>query len=515
MALGVGVAVGARQVKAEKAEADGDITLYCKVTQSWWKADDAAVGAYYWGEAGDPSWPGVRMTAVATDNDVWKVTVPSGHTSIIFTRMNPSNEGDPDWGAKTADLTIPTDGKNLYTITSESAVWGDPGVTGTWSEYEEPAPDVPAQDGYYIVGTKSNWKYAGATKMSAGTDGNKAQLLRYEASAGEIFKVRSYLTGTDTWYGSNYEVGENDALLDIYLNGDDQVYINPTPDLPESEGYYICGLFSSNPCWRYEDAEKMTSTSEGGNVAYYMNMHLVKDDELRVRSYFDDQDPKDRWASVGNTGDDAVEFGEKSGNNFKFTAEDGYYDIYAKYEQKAGDDSAQFYFYVAEHVDTYTIEMTAVLFEGKTKVSTQALENQLAYDGVNFVPNKPAIDGYFAREVYTNENCTVAYTPTEFDAAGHLYVKYTRLGYYMTGDATFAGSEDLKWNVDGSIYLPAATNDPNNKLEGSVVIPNSASEEHPVSIKPLRYANGEWQADSYTMGATYSYAYMDTENPDE
>ena len=34
---------------------------------------------------------------------------------------------------------MPTGKNNLYTITSSSAVWGDPGVAGKWSEYTEPA----------------------------------------------------------------------------------------------------------------------------------------------------------------------------------------------------------------------------------------------------------------------------------------------------------------------------------------------------------------------------------------
>ena len=110
-------------------------TVYCKVTQSWWTQDDAAVGVHYWGGASaGPAWPGVRMTPVSGEEGTWTYDVPEDVTGLIFTRVNGS--GDiAYWGAKTADLSLPTDGKNLYTITSESAVWGDPGVTGEWSVY--------------------------------------------------------------------------------------------------------------------------------------------------------------------------------------------------------------------------------------------------------------------------------------------------------------------------------------------------------------------------------------------
>ena len=115
-------------------------TIYCKMAQSWWKADGAAVGAYYWGTGSGPQWPGVRMTPVAGETDLWSIDIDTDKfQNIIFTRVNGSGAVS-DWGAKTADLTVPTDDKNLYTITSTTPVWGNPGVTGTWSVY---APDAP------------------------------------------------------------------------------------------------------------------------------------------------------------------------------------------------------------------------------------------------------------------------------------------------------------------------------------------------------------------------------------
>ena len=126
-------------------------TIYCKVDKSWWKADGAAVAVHHWGGAeAATAWPGVRMTPVTGETDVWSYDVPADVDGLMFVRVN--GEGAvADWGAKTANLTLPTDGKNLYTITSESPVWGDPGVAGVWSVYgEEPIPVIPAK--YYITG---------------------------------------------------------------------------------------------------------------------------------------------------------------------------------------------------------------------------------------------------------------------------------------------------------------------------------------------------------------------------
>ena len=84
-------------------------TIYCKMAQSWWKADGAAVGAYYWGTGGNAnSWPGTRMTAVAGETDLWSIDIDTDkHQNIIFTRVNGSGT-IADWGTKTGDLTIPT-----------------------------------------------------------------------------------------------------------------------------------------------------------------------------------------------------------------------------------------------------------------------------------------------------------------------------------------------------------------------------------------------------------------------
>ena len=124
-------------------------TVYCKAAQDWWKTDGAAVGVYAFadGDVKNAAWPGVRMTAVEGETDLWKADIDTAkYEKIIFVRVN--GTGDlADWGAKTADLTIPAD-KDLYTITSTSAVWGDPGVTGTWSVYkaggDDPVVEEPA-----------------------------------------------------------------------------------------------------------------------------------------------------------------------------------------------------------------------------------------------------------------------------------------------------------------------------------------------------------------------------------
>lgn len=111
-------------------------TVYCKMTQSWWTAGGAAIGVYYWGTSSDPQWPGVRMSPVSGQDGTWSYNLPSGVSNVIFVRVN----GDgtiSDWGAQTEDLTLPTDGKNLFTISNSTNCWSGESCkcNGTWSTY--------------------------------------------------------------------------------------------------------------------------------------------------------------------------------------------------------------------------------------------------------------------------------------------------------------------------------------------------------------------------------------------
>lgn len=141
-------------------------TLYCKMTQEWWTSDGAAVGIYAMDDAGEiTAWPGARMEAVAGEEGLWKAEIDAKCNKVVFTRV--SGSGDVAyWNAKTVDLDIPTDGKDLFTITG-SAVWGEPGTTGVWSKYGE-APTIPVVTAF---GSWNKWATALAFKLA---DDNKS-----------------------------------------------------------------------------------------------------------------------------------------------------------------------------------------------------------------------------------------------------------------------------------------------------------------------------------------------------
>ena len=113
--------------ETQVAEAATPTTLYLDPNSNW-EADSARFAAYFF-EGESNTW--VSMTDSDCDT-IYEVTVPSGFTSVIFCRMDPSTSTN-NWNNKwnqTGDLTIPTNGNNTFTVTS--GLWD--GATSTWSK---------------------------------------------------------------------------------------------------------------------------------------------------------------------------------------------------------------------------------------------------------------------------------------------------------------------------------------------------------------------------------------------
>lgn len=97
------------------------------VPNSNWKKDNARFAAYFFGA--NATW--VDMNDEDKDG-TYECELPEGYPNVIFCRMSPDAAAN-DWSNKwnqTADLTVPTDGTNCYTV--KEGVWDDNG-DGTWS----------------------------------------------------------------------------------------------------------------------------------------------------------------------------------------------------------------------------------------------------------------------------------------------------------------------------------------------------------------------------------------------
>lgn len=199
--------------------------VYCKMTQSWWTADNAAVGVYCWGGV-SMTWPGERMKKVSGDPGVWYVDLDASKVNgLIFTRVNPSGTVT-DWAAKTKDLTLPADGKNLFTITTSTGCWNGNGnnceCTGSWSAYTEPAP---ADYKFYITGDSALVVDAGVGVDKAwNAKAIKSQNESYTLSlkAGVNYKLK--VTEDGTWdTGKGYSDLTNPKADGLSKDKDDNI----------------------------------------------------------------------------------------------------------------------------------------------------------------------------------------------------------------------------------------------------------------------------------------------------
>ena len=271
LALGAVVgAVSARNATLAKA-GEGDITVYFK-DASWWATDGARTGTYLWKGGVSNTWPGTVMEKVGTDggHNIWKATIDTGtYENLIFTRYGATDSSD--WGAKT--VTIPLSdfdpAKPLYDISAVTEpVWGDPGVSGTWVAYDEPAAtseeasEVPVvEPEYYVVGSFNKWTVAPAyklEKMGEQKDGKDQYKIELDGlKVNDELKVKD---ADDGWFPSgatpNYKVS---------TAGDYTLYFVPAGGIEEEgwhEGYFYMALKEAPVVSSEEASSEVPASSE-------------------------------------------------------------------------------------------------------------------------------------------------------------------------------------------------------------------------------------------------------------
>ena len=198
------------------------VTIYFDNTGADW----AAVRAHYWSD-GDSSthtdWPGVTMTPV--EGAIYSVEIPAGATDIIF------NNGV---GSQSDDLTIPTDGKNLYTWKTRGwSVYSDSGsdltsitVNGTYvpgvADAEKISMDVvwDAMDFTYSAPSEGTWNpathaYDGKTEGGWSTDTKTITVTNHSNVA--VNATLDFTASVDGVVGTFTETSgtENDKVLEL------------------------------------------------------------------------------------------------------------------------------------------------------------------------------------------------------------------------------------------------------------------------------------------------------------
>ena len=108
--------------------------VYLKPTSKW-KGDKPTFAVHVWNNGGDATAQDIPMTAIDCNGDYYTATIPAGFHSMVFYRK--STDGTTVWN-QTADLVIPTDNNNCYTITSTGTKNPFTAAGGNWGTYTEP-----------------------------------------------------------------------------------------------------------------------------------------------------------------------------------------------------------------------------------------------------------------------------------------------------------------------------------------------------------------------------------------
>ena len=322
---------------ALQANAADGTTLYL-VPNANWKNDNARFAIYSWDTAGN-TWSGMSD---ADGDGVYEGTVPAGHDNVIFCRMSPTataNNWTNKWN-QTADLTVPTDGSNCYTV--KEGTWDSGG--GTWSTYspagEEPTPDPepepepePAPAGtYYVAGVAalcgSEWNEKDpANQMIWNAGSGLFEMIYQNVPVGTYqFKITDG-TWINTWGkdGQNYTF-EVTAVCDVTIT------FNPNSKSVRAEGDHVAavtsleiasitavgagkGNFLNGKSW---DAAAAVNHMTASGSIYTITYQNVAAGTYEVKFAANDS-WNDNWGSNGSAYTSGSAEAVYNGQNIKFT----------------------------------------------------------------------------------------------------------------------------------------------------------------------------------------------------
>ena len=126
---------GPTEINAEFVTA-GEQVVYLKPTNNW-NIDSPTFAVHVWNNEGDETAQDIPMTPADCNGDYYTATIPAGYHSMVFYRKNTA--GNDVWN-KTADLVIPVNNNNCYTITSTGSGQDTP-AAGSWDTFA-PTYDV-------------------------------------------------------------------------------------------------------------------------------------------------------------------------------------------------------------------------------------------------------------------------------------------------------------------------------------------------------------------------------------
>ena len=576
LSLVMGVATGGAvsMAKAIKpAFAGSPVNLYFDVSStSWWNNDGAETYAHcFGGSVADTSWPGAKMELVAGSSTKYVVEIDDSYTSVIFTRVNPSDHTTV-WNRTSKDggtaINLPGDYSvsNQWNLTADGSSYDDGNYCGNWSLYTPPAvtytvhvfadetdkgnqtvgegelPTAPALYGKTFVGWFDNEAMTEGHEVTA-INGNTTVYGKYsilptltyyvDFSKGEIgtFEDRYFYAFESNerrnadWPGEvigNFPLSitvPNDATIVINAGQDKEQTVNIPQSGIDNDTLYVLDTKTDgkyNYLWQSSIDEP-----EYDNTYYLVgsktNWKYKNALAMSTSSYY----LEDNTAIY--LGYDA-QAGEEIKARGVFAGVDKWYGVGGEGGENLVFESAGTYdiflnaskeLSAAPAVERHEAHLVCFKYAGSEEEGTEQFDG-IIYEGTPYVP-QASIPGYICRGFFYDGNFSSEYTPTNLNSSQYLYGKFTKSCYYLVGDDAFMGAGH-GWNVDYATAVAAGSG--SNRLVGTVTIPESADAEHPVAVKPLLYTlvtdgaedpNGTpgWKAEYYTLGEERTFVTLD------
>ena len=493
-------------------------TLYL-VPNANWKQSNARFAIYYWNASGANAWTGM------TDSDgdgVYEGTVPAGNDNIIFCRMNPAASAN-NWTNKwnqTADLKVPTDGSNCYTV--KAGTWDNGG--GTWSTFSsepeetepvvtEPTEPDPAPAGtYYVAGVAalcgSEWNAADEANLMTwnGT-------LFEKVYAGVQPGVYQFKITDGTWNNTWGKDGQN-YTFEVTAACDVTITFNHSSKAVKAEGAHVAavttleissitavgagkGNFLNGKSW--DVAAAVNHMSANGSV-YTITYKDVAVGTYEVK-FAANNSWNDNWGSNGSAYAGGKAEAVYNGQNIKFTVKE-------KCDVTLTLDLSNFK-YSTKNGATYTISM--VVPEPEITEPTEPT--------VPTEPSEPA-EGYAVKLNFAKPDAWAGVNLYMWTTAGALsgYADYnTWPGKGITdsdGDGwydftvTTAGAFNFIFNDGSSQTTDLATGEVTGDTE-LWIVGNEVSAEKPLNTVLIHFQKpGDWANTVHAYAWDVAGAYL-------
>ena len=202
-------------------QSENPTTVYLKPNDDW-KKDNARFAVHYWQDGKNPDW--VDMTDMGCNGDYYQAEIPAGYSNLMFVQMKPNttNNWENKGSHQTGNLTVPTNGNNLYDVDNKTlsylhlkpnSNWKDAGARfaayffgngETWVSMEQD------RDDYYTCEIPTNKKYPNVIlcRMNPNTTANnwsnkwdQTNDLTIPTNGNNLYTVKdgAWSNGDGTW----------------------------------------------------------------------------------------------------------------------------------------------------------------------------------------------------------------------------------------------------------------------------------------------------------------------------